>query len=774
MNPKHIEDIIDKHKFLKNAELEIRFYLSNEKIKKMIPPNSKKTLSVIQIFKNSRKESFYESINKISHREIIEKKQIANIRNKFYKIALSQENPTEIDNSTPQFIRIKYRYSWNYNNKWRFDVSFIKRINPSEFKNIKKLIQDFFNHPYGKLELEAEAISKDITPQDIENVINFVFSDIDIKLDDIIRTISRLLRKRGNTLKKILPHPKQLNKTLYHKLFPQLPQWYITEKADGIRICIFIQKKMLYIITDEIKEYPINIDDVVILDAELYNNIILIFDCYFFNGNLKNKPLEKRIKYIEQIFDKIDLPYDVRIKSHLLIGHDLSGIKEKYESNYDYETDGLIFTSPNNYKIYKWKPYEKLTIDFLCIKVPDKILGQKPYDVDRKNLHILFCGINDNVASHLCKKKITYYDKLFKDYNLREDYYPMHFSVASNPNAWQFYSDKELDGKIIELAWQNKWQFYRIREDKENHAKMGIFYGNDYRIAEDIFNSYAIPFTYEYLINPTEGFYFIQAKDNRYKPLTKFNNFVKAQVIKQFQNKKCVIDLASGKGQDLFTYKSFGVDYVIFLDQDAEAIRELNNRKYDFPKAQSYVFGYNEKCMEVSAVVQDITQKDTINTIKRFTNKADGVVINLAIHYILPTGIEHIFDIVDSILKENGKFVFTTFDGKKIFDLLKDRDEIKLDDKYHIKKKYTNDSFNGGEIISVKHPFSGNNLYDEPLVNLDLIINYFTERGYKLIHNNSFIDKLNDFKSFRIDIFEKLTKHDLFYTSLYSYITLVK
>ena len=54
-----------------------------------------------------------------------------------------------------------------------------------------------------------------------------------------------------------------------------------------------------------------------------------------------------------------------------------------------YETDGLIFTSlDSNYyktKNYKWKPVEKLTIDFFCVRNPVKT----PQD------YLLFNGITN-------------------------------------------------------------------------------------------------------------------------------------------------------------------------------------------------------------------------------------------------------------------------------------------------------------------------------------------------------------------------------------------
>jgi hypothetical protein len=53
-------------------------------------------------------------------------------------------------------------------------------------------------------------------------------------------------------------------------------------------------------------------------------------------------------------------------------------------------------------------------------------------------------------------------------------------------------------------------------------------------------------------------------------------------IFQQFENVEWVMDLASGKGQDLFRYGNYGFNHVLFAEIDKNALFELINRKHIF------------------------------------------------------------------------------------------------------------------------------------------------------------------------------------------------
>ncbi len=67
-----------------------------------------------------------------------------------------------------------------------------------------------------------------------------------------------------------------------------------------------------------------------------------------------------------------------------------------------------------------------------------------------------------------------------------------------------------------------------------------------------------------------------------YNNMTKYVNEVKRRRIAQIPalvaGKPSVMDLGSGKGQDLRKYMQAGYKSVIFVDNDLDAINELKNR----------------------------------------------------------------------------------------------------------------------------------------------------------------------------------------------------
>ena len=258
-------------------------------------------------------------------------------------------------------------------------------------------------------------------------------------------------------------------------------------------------------------------------------------------------------------------------------------------------------------------------------------------------MYLLFCGISRQMFKNLSMNYIRNYKQIFREYQIGPNYFPIQFSPASDPFAYIYHhpissESLEIAGRVAEFGYafsdssENKrWILHTMRPDRDIMVEKGIGFGNDFKIAEMTFGSYSNPFGLDKLSNPDlikQG-YFEERKLPMYKYLTKFNAFVKARALKQLEDAEYVIDLASGKGQDLFVYHGYGVKNILFTDVDIEALNEINFRRYNLGKKQFYVHGFRPnhnmsiRTKQMNIMDWKIELKDT--------PEADGIVINFAI-----------------------------------------------------------------------------------------------------------------------------------------------
>ena len=199
-----------------------------------------------------------------------------------------------------------------------------------------------------------------------------------------------------------------------------LSGYTVTEKADGERILLFINKDgKCYFISSS---YRVE-DSGLIASKNAYNslvdgefiscykrkdihkkNIYATFDIYYMNGTkITDLPLidDKKSRYnelksLEKFIDNSKATTDFIVKTHYYSDNILKDNKNILESvkKYPYEIDGLIFTPAKlalysyypskpveiteNMKwdrVFKWKPEEQNTIDFLIRIEKDVIIN---------------------------------------------------------------------------------------------------------------------------------------------------------------------------------------------------------------------------------------------------------------------------------------------------------------------------------------------------------------------------------------------------------------
>jgi SAM-dependent methyltransferase len=509
-----------------------------------------------------------------------------------------------------------------------------------------------------------------------------------------------------------------------------------------------------------------------------------------------------------------------------------------------YPIDGLIFTSGKgsyfDMSVYKWKPPASMTIDFLAMHISDNIADKYRQmlivrgcsESPSGRLYALFCGISSRQQRTIGLKEMNDYVEILGDFaNLHgpaAKFYPIQFAPPDCSTAFIYQqpaSEKlDLHGHVGEFIYDmgtHNWTLLKLRPDKDRDVLTGAAFGNSYSTAANIWASYAAPFSIERLVelikNPTKAAavvamtrgsadygthqstdYFHGVKENMHKALTKFNSFVKAQVIRQLEGANLVVDFCSGKGQDMHIYSGFGVRNIIMVDQDKPALDEAYRRLNSLTDRRFYVYAPPPKQLSsfyfvnssVERPIDEMLELPVEHSSQRMTDVlpnigAKALVMNFALHYLDlgPTGLVNFIETVKRIVAPGGLFIFTCFSGRRIVELLKNVAkgsfwDVNVDGskKYSIRKQYdgvTPAAIHGLEIELV-HPFSAGEYYKERLVDIDLVIRSFIKAGFQFRQSGSFANWLNKYNEFRSDLAAKLTKDDVRYASLYQYVSLYR
>ena len=211
-----------------------------------------------------------------------------------------------------------------------------------------------------------------------------------------------------------------------------------------------------------------------------------------------------------------------------------------------YDVDGWVLTpvkaqgdharynESNDYfdmVVYKLKPIEQMTVDFLVLQPPKNMLGHAPYLTKAGHtLYFLFAGVSMNDSRVLNLGDISGYAEMTKGLNTG-NYFPIQFSPSEYPYAYLHWDKRddlhqqvgEFHATIAANVAYPTWKLENLRPDKSALAKAGTSFGNSYRVAEEVFLNYLNPITMEYIKKvQKEGAgakqqYFLETKLDEYK-----------------------------------------------------------------------------------------------------------------------------------------------------------------------------------------------------------------------------------------------------------------
>lgn len=538
-----------------------------------------------------------------------------------------------------------------------------------------------------------------------------------------------------------------------------LQDYTVTDKADGERHLLYIDiDGKVYIINNRlfVRYTGIHNDTLknTLLDGEyitrtLSGNCIklfMVFDIMFHNNrDVSALPLwgatdddECRIKHMNQVTSSKfngDKSFKLETKKFYSDSDILKASNKIYKTfeigNMRYKIDGLIYTPKYNsiggvykdskpqlggtwIKVFKWKPPEDNTIDFL-VETEKNTVGSEVVDNNSKIVK-LFVGYDVNLTEKITPrkfllrefkyidKKSSYQKRLFQPPGeLYDNVSKAYIELDGNNIMKTENGDVMYDGDVVEFAFKNeKWIPLRVRKDKTR--------GNDYFTAINIWRSIQNPVTKNMItgqeklqIDENEGIdddMYYNRQENRENSATKsmldfHNHWVKnTSMVAKFQGKaSSVFDIACGKGNDIIKYINADFKLVVGVDKSEDNIvnpsdgayaRLMPGPKNNFrPIPKETIIYIPMDCSKPlnTSYIQNIPEGDTksvaellwgistIPTLEKYkgiaTKKFDLVACQFAIHYFFVNSdtLNTLVQNIDSVLKDGGYFMGTCLDG---------------------------------------------------------------------------------------------------------------
>ena len=438
----------------------------------------------------------------------------------------------------------------------------------------------------------------------------------------------------------------------------------------------------------------------------------------------------------------------------------------------------VVEADKSKYSEYKQKPPHMNSLDLYTVFEKDKSTGKVLIVYDNsvqgalKNKPYVIANLYCGMFSKGVEKPVLFGDDmgvsqayLYLDDNgipRSQDGKPILDSTVV-----EYYYNLELD-----MPTQYKWVGMKTRWDKtEAVQKFGRRYGNAQRTAYAVWRTITNPILMtdfanlssdtDYLkyfkqfqakidfnivkMEKKQNIYF-QKKEKMIDDMKQFHSWIKSNLIYTYMTYRynddvqCkVLDFGCGRGGDINKFYYTEVELYVGIDPDYEALvdstdgaisryKNIKKGKERFPpmffiQSNAGVYlQYDEQVRVLGKMNQDMK----LNFDKFFTwdNKRtifDRANCQFAIHYLL--GSNEMWDNycanLNKYLREGGYFVFTTFDGNKIKNLLKDKDS------------YTEYYDEGGEkkiLFDIKKKYDDNS--KEPLGNaLDVHMGWLFDEG---------------------------------------------
>ncbi len=450
----------------------------------------------------------------------------------------------------------------------------------------------------------------------------------------------------------------------------------ITDKADGHRYLMYIRPDGAYLLypptdvvrylrvldADQIMEgqYYIQPEQTDALKNSLFDGELviledgtrdyLVFDLLIDRGvNVRHIKFIDRIKKLKELLAKNPIT-GITVKEFYLpadgnfytrVNKVLGAIPHK-----PYGNDGIIFNNINDsyastVNVYKWKPPNKLTIDFKITQIGPKTFSIYVKEGKGSKLQ-LFTG-----TARYPTKSIVEVPSL----------------VINNSTLFS--------GQIVEMGWDSKAGTFipdRIRHDRDQP--------NFFSTAKDVWNDIMDPISE----NTIRG--------HDLTSMRRYHNVIKKKMLSHCE-KSIIVDIGSGRGGDLHKWKHLGGVQVLAIEPSGEHLQEFHERLLEsgyqsVPKSQpsdtySYVCKDEQGKTEVT-LMQGIGQ-DTEKIVQvykdvyghaRPTQSVNCITIFnvLTFFFDKEESLDALVNTIDQLLQNDGYFMGLVMDGELVRQML--------------------------------------------------------------------------------------------------------
>lgn len=181
--------------------------------------------------------------------------------------------------------------------------------------------------------------------------------------------------------------------------------------------------------------------------------------------------------------------------------------------------------------------------------------------------------------------------------------------------------------------------------------------------------------------------------------IQKLHNVVKEDLLRTYTNKimkkfpnKTLLDIGSGKGNDLRKWHNLGYEYVLGIDVDDDQINEANKRYKEYINDKK-----NKKINKFPKVDYIKANPGDLSTSKLFTNKFEIVTCNFVIHYLFKdeSYVNNLFKLIHEHTMPGSYFIGVALDDELVKTTARDH-------------KTTNNTL----IIEPRDNFYSDNLYN--------------------------------------------------------------
>ena len=688
----------------------------------------------------------------------------------------------------------------------------------------------------------------------------------------ILNEYKTLVKARGNKLEFIAANPVTLHLDNIQKSdkFNILKDYAVTLKADGVRNFLYISKTGdMYLFNNNFNILDINTKSPLwknsLFECEYIENTndIYIYDMLFSKGtDLRKRHLKSAkksklpgridiaINFLKSV-PKKESKYKILIKKYSFSNKDGDIFQKSKElwcnrKQNNFYSDGLIFTpikehypmkSISWHSLFKWKPPSLNSIDFLIKIVKDEdgkeeinsfIKEKKGSDgkitrIFKKYKTIeLYVGGYKDIVNNYGKKSRPYGPVIFNPFKDDENingYVKLFIDVDDNMKTKDPLS-KEIDiikdDTIVEFSYDVnekdgfKWKPMRVRYDKTTKYKKGNrVYGNNEKIALDIFMTYQVPILEDVIISGEisndliekqkkirqeltsnivnksannyyttdttqnshirqkyQSFHNVIIKDSLYK---QSKQLLKDRVDIDSQLNLKLLEFASGRGADLNRWKKYNFAKVIGIEPVMSSIEVARERfqKLDRPKPETYFLRGDLSKLIFPNYDAGSDKSNKINLQKFIPTKYqyDIVSIQFALHYFFENeiSVRTIMQNINDNLSTGGLVIGTCFDGERVVSKLKGKSKLegkndKGDILWSITKDYkirklANTKSSLGKHINIFVKSIGQEI-KEPIVNYNYLDKLFTEYGFNKISVESF-ESIYDKNKFELSEVEK-------------------